>query len=62
MQKPNITTITTKEQARDFAIEWQHNTSDQNLSLGELADWQSYFLALAKQFDLTAEFSENGII
>lgn len=55
-------TITTQAEARQYAIDWQHKTSEQNLSYGELADWQSYFTELATRFDLTEEFKENGII
>lgn len=36
--------------------------SEQNLSYGELADWRGYFETLAEKFDLTEEFSENGVI
>ena len=54
--------ITTKEDARDKAIAWQHWQSDQDLSYQEVADWQDYFYVLAEKFDLTDEFKENGII
>ena len=55
--------IKTKEDARQYAIEWQQWASDQNLSYGELLEWQSYFTELAERFpELTEEFSSNGII
>ena len=54
--------FTTADEARDVAIEWQHWVSEQNLSYGELAEWQSFFEELAERFDLTEEFTENGVI
>ena len=63
MTKKNVKTT---GEARDHAIEWQHWASEQNLSYGEIAEWQAHFekLAekLAKRFKLTAEFKENGIL
>lgn len=59
MKKP---IITTEEQARDFATDWQRWQAEESLSYGELADWQAYFEELATRFDLTEEFKENGII
>jgi len=53
---------TTQEDARQFAIEWQHWASDQNLSYGELAEWGAYFEMIGERFDLLEEFKENGII
>ena len=55
-------TITTQEEARDYAIEWQQWASGQNLSYGELAEWQGIFTELATRFDLMEEFKENAII
>jgi hypothetical protein len=52
----------TAEEARQQAIGWQHGLSEQSISYGELAEWQSYFETLAEKFDLTDEFKENGII
>ena len=42
--------------------DWQNWASEQSLSYGELAKFQGYFETLAKKFDLTDEFIENGII
>ena len=61
MTKKPIETIGTEEEARQLAIEWQHWQSEQSLSYGELAEWQVYFEALAKKFDLIEEFKENAI-
>ena len=61
MTKKPIETIGTEEEARQLAIEWQHWQSEQSLSYGELVEWQVYFEALAKKFDLVEEFKENAI-
>ena len=53
---------TTKTEARRYAIKWQNWVSEQNLSYGELTEWQAYFEMLADKFDLVEEFKENGII
>jgi len=55
-------TIETKEQARQYAIEWQIANAEKSTSYLELANDQSYLIALAEKFCLTAEFKENGII
>lgn len=55
-------TITTKEEARQYAMDWQNWASEQNLSYGELAEWQQIFEVLATRYNLTEEFKENGII
>lgn len=57
-----ISKIKSKEEARDEAIEWQNWASNQNLSYGELAQYQNYFTKLARKFGLLREFKENGII
>lgn len=57
--------ITTREQAQDAAIQWQSETFSDDApspSMGELADAQAAFEALAEKFDLTDEFRENGVI
>jgi hypothetical protein len=53
---------TTKDEARQYAIDWQNWASEQSLSYGELAEWQHIFAELAEKFDLVEEFKENGII
>lgn len=57
-----IPSIKSAEQARDMAIDWQAWASEQSLSYSELAEWQGFFETLAKKFNLTDEFKENGII
>ena len=58
----NMGEIETAEAARDVAIDWQHWMSEQNLSYGQMAAWESDFEELAERFGLTEEFRENGII
>lgn len=58
----NKQTLKTKEEARQYAIEWQQWVSEQNLSYMELAHWQEYWNTIAYQFDLLEEFKENNII
>ena len=54
--------IKTKEQARQYGIDWQTWASDKNLSYGELILFQNKLSELAEKFDLVEEFQENGII
>lgn len=60
--KENADAIKTQEEARQFAIDWQNWTSEQNLSYRELAEYGAIFTDLAIKFDLVGEFTENGII
>ena len=50
------------EEAREQAIDWQQWQATQNLSYDEILEWQNYFESIAKEYNLTEEFSENGII
>lgn len=61
--------ITTQEEARQYAIDWQNWVSEQNtkenpqtLYQSDLVEWQEIFTELANKFDLVEEFQENGII
>jgi hypothetical protein len=54
--------ITTQDEARDEAIAWQNWQATQALSMSEVAEWASYFQALAEKFDLIDEFQENGLV
>ena len=54
--------IKTKEQARQYAIDYQNWASKQNLSYGEIAIFHNKLETLAEKFDLVEEFLENGII
>ncbi len=62
MKIQDLKTITTEDQARQTAIDWQTWSSEQSLSYGELADWAGAFEELATKFNLTDEFKENGIL
>ena len=59
MKKVEIKNI---EEARNKAIEWQQWQSERGMPYSKLIEWQEYFSALAKRFDLEDEFKENGII
>lgn len=50
-----------KEAARQKAIDWQLEASEQNLSDGELVEIGNYFYKLGKRFGLLREFRENAI-
>lgn len=54
--------IKTKEEARQYAIDWQNWIAEQNLSWEEIAKWESYMEDIAIKFHLVSEFKENGII
>ena len=62
MKLQDITEIETEGEARQIAIDYQNWASEENLSYGELTDYAHYFSTLAKKFNLTEEFKENGII
>lgn len=62
MKIPAIDMIQSKEEARDFVIEWQIWQSEHPMYMSELIDWTEYFEALGRKFNLTEEFKENGII
>lgn len=50
------------DEAREQAFEWQHWQAEQRLSYDELLQWQTYFESIAKEYNLTDEFRENGVI
>lgn len=53
----------TKDEARQYAIEWQQWASEQGyLHYSELAEWNAIFWAIAKKYHLVREFKTNGII
>tara|TARA_R100000656_G_C3923687_1_gene123371 strand:+ start:575 stop:754 length:180 start_codon:yes stop_codon:yes gene_type:complete len=52
----------TKEQARDQAIKTQHKISESNFSLNEILEISDHFIKTGKEFGLSDEFKENGII
>lgn len=56
------TKIFSKDEARQYAIDWQNWSAEESLSYGELAEWQAIFMILARRYNLVEEFTENGII
>jgi len=54
--------ITTREEARQFAIDWQTWQSTVSLYFSEVAEWQAVFRDLARKFGLREEFEEEGIL
>ncbi len=50
-----------KARARELAIDWQYETSQRDISYGELAEAGERFNKLGKRFGLLGEFRENGI-
>lgn len=52
----------TKEQARQYAIDWQNWAYSRKLSYKDIAIWSDILRELAKKFHLVREFKENGII
>ncbi len=60
--KLEIEAIKTKEEARQLAIDYQHKQSKCCMSYGEIIKHTNFFEKLAKKFNLTREFKENGII
>ena len=57
-----ITQPINRDEAREQAIDWQAWQAKQSLSYEEMLDWQEHFTSVAKHYDLTEEFEENGII
>lgn len=51
-----------KAAARDEAIEWQYEVSNNPMSWQEVAEWGNYFERLGRRYGLLREFRENGII
>ena len=52
----------TKEDARQQAIDWQNNFSNDKLYWSDLSNALDHFEKTGKLFKLTEEFKENGII
>jgi hypothetical protein len=52
----------TREEAEQYAIDWQNWAWDKSLSYRELAEWGDIFTELGERFNLTEDFKENGII
>lgn len=61
MKKENNKYLIEKEKARQKAIEWQLDFSNNNYSYYDLMIFQEYFYKLGKRYGLLKEFHENGI-
>lgn len=51
-----------KSAAREYAIEWQAEFTENSYSYEEVATFYDFFLRLARRYGLIREFRENGII
>lgn len=51
-----------KEKARELAIDWQIEFSENDHYMSEYAYWNNKFTKLGKRYGLLKEFRENGII
>ena len=51
-----------KNAARELALKYQQYFSENSLTYSEIAQYQALFQELARDFDLTEEFTENGIL
>lgn len=51
-----------KRALREFAIEWQYNIQNTDVSYGDMLTWFSFFNKYGKRYGLIREFKENGII
>lgn len=58
----SVNDVTSEDEARSIAVDWQKWASEQAMSYGELVEWSDFFRTLASKFNLTEEFYENGII
>jgi hypothetical protein len=58
----NTKTLKTKEDARQYAIDYQKWTSKKSLSYSEVAQYQCLLETIGRKFNLLREFKENGIL
>lgn len=62
MRIPRISSVKSEDQARNIALDWQVWQQDNSMYMSEVIEWQEFFEAIGKRFNLTDEFKENGII
>ena len=62
MNIQELQSIDNSEDAIQAAIDWQVWMSEQSMYMSELVEWQHAFERLAREYDLSEEFKENGII
>jgi len=58
----NITQPMNRDEAREQAIDWQAWQAEQSMSYDEIIKWQDHFKSVGEAYDLTEEFTENGVI
>lgn len=51
-----------KEKARQIAIMWQQNFSNNNHSIQYCIEWSNRFYKIGKKYGLLSEFKENAIV
>lgn len=54
--------VRSKDEARQYAIDWQMWASEAPLYLTELVDWYDEFTKIGKRWGLLREFREEGIL
>ena len=59
---PPLSHVKSRDEAEQLAKDWQIHAAEISQSYGEVMADQVYFEELAKKFDLTEIFKENGII
>lgn len=61
-QQKQYEAITTQDEARQFAIDFQHWQENQKMYWSEVAEWADVFQRLADKYNLQDEFMDNGLI
>lgn len=51
-----------KQKARELAIMWQHDFTNNNYNWEEVGGFTDYFTKLGKRYGLLKEFRENGVL
>lgn len=60
--KPDNSYKHNKEALRNIAINWQSDFANFDYSYSELAEWQTFFAELGKEYGLLKEFRAEGIL
>jgi hypothetical protein len=59
---PPVDKVTSEDQARDIAIEYQMYAGEHDLSYGEIVYFNNRLEDIASKFGLLDEFKENGVL
>jgi len=62
LNEAKLKNVKTKEDARQQALDWQHDFSNKSMSWADTIEAANHFEKMGKKFNLTKEFEENGII